>query len=227
MTTYEKFKSSKSFRIVDLLDIKNNETSEPAFTIIERSDNAQSSQNTNNNTRYYSDSNENFENEAYFIDSNNESSSYTEMSTNNSRSSRKSESRSQSRSRSCSRSSNSSGYNLKKNRKSRTAFSDYQLNSLEKSFEKHKYLSVQDRYFIILKRKYQILLMILFLFIFFLNRIELAAKLNLTDTQVKTWYQNRRYISHIIEKYVILIGYSLIISEEQNGNDRALLELNG
>lgn len=72
-----------------------------------------------------------------------------------------------SRSRSRSRSSSGSSCNLKKNRKSRTAFSDYQLNYLEKSFEKHKYLSVQDR-------------------------IELASRLKLTDTQVKTWYQNRR-----------------------------------
>lgn len=56
----------------------------------------------------------------------------------------------------------------KKQRKARTAFSDHQLNSLEKSFERQKYLSVQDR-------------------------MELAAKLNLSDTQVKTWYQNRRY----------------------------------
>lgn len=55
----------------------------------------------------------------------------------------------------------------KKQRKARTAFSDNQLNSLEKSFERQKYLSVQDR-------------------------MELAAKLNLSDTQVKTWYQNRR-----------------------------------
>ncbi|VDI22659.1 BarH-like [Mytilus galloprovincialis] len=55
----------------------------------------------------------------------------------------------------------------KKPRKARTAFTDHQLNSLEKTFEKQKYLSVQDR-------------------------MELAAKLNLTDTQVKTWYQNRR-----------------------------------
>lgn len=38
---------------------------------------------------------------------------------------------------------------------------------LEKSFERQKYLSVQDR-------------------------MELAARLNLSDTQVKTWYQNRR-----------------------------------
>lgn len=38
---------------------------------------------------------------------------------------------------------------------------------LEKSFERQKYLSVQDR-------------------------MELAARLSLSDTQVKTWYQNRR-----------------------------------
>merc|ERR1719510_1331346 len=55
----------------------------------------------------------------------------------------------------------------KKQRKARTAFSDGQLQTLETSFERQKYLSVQDR-------------------------MELAAKLGLTDTQVKTWYQNRR-----------------------------------
>ncbi|MEQ2161639.1 BarH-like 2 homeobox protein [Goodea atripinnis] len=47
------------------------------------------------------------------------------------------------------------------------AFTDHQLNQLERSFERQKYLSVQDR-------------------------MDLAAALNLTDTQVKTWYQNRR-----------------------------------
>ncbi|XP_066594814.1 barH-like 1 homeobox protein [Prorops nasuta] len=55
----------------------------------------------------------------------------------------------------------------KKQRKARTAFTDLQLQTLEKSFERQKYLSVQDR-------------------------MELATKLQLTDTQVKTWYQNRR-----------------------------------
>ncbi|NWQ95091.1 BARH2 protein, partial [Burhinus bistriatus] len=54
----------------------------------------------------------------------------------------------------------------KKPRKARTAFSDHQLNQLERSFERQKYLSVQDR-------------------------MDLAAALNLTDTQVKTWDQNR------------------------------------
>ena len=103
-------------------------------------------------------------NESDYPDLNNESYNCELNSGNVSRSSR---SRSQSKSRSRSRSSSSSSCNLKKNRKSRTAFSDHQLNSLEKSFEKHKYLSVQDR-------------------------IELAARLSLTDTQVKTWYQNRR-----------------------------------
>ncbi|ELK34421.1 BarH-like 2 homeobox protein [Myotis davidii] len=57
----------------------------------------------------------------------------------------------------------------KKPRKARTAFSDHQLNQLERSFERQKYLSVQDR-------------------------MDLAASLNLTDTQVKTWYQNRRQL---------------------------------
>ena len=59
------------------------------------------------------------------------------------------------------------GHHPKKQRKARTAFTDHQLQTLETSFERQKYLSVQDR-------------------------MELAAKLNLTDTQVKTWYQNRR-----------------------------------
>ncbi|XP_037792832.1 barH-like 1 homeobox protein, partial [Penaeus monodon] len=62
---------------------------------------------------------------------------------------------------------NDAGPAVKKQRKARTAFTDHQLQTLEKSFERQKYLSVQDR-------------------------MELAAKLNLTDTQVKTWYQNRR-----------------------------------
>lgn len=61
----------------------------------------------------------------------------------------------------------SSQVRLKKPRKARTAFTDHQLAQLERSFERQKYLSVQDR-------------------------MELAASLNLTDTQVKTWYQNRR-----------------------------------
>jgi BarH-like protein len=69
---------------------------------------------------------------------------------------------------------NSSLKTNKKPRKARTAFTDQQLNCLEKSFERQKYLSVQDR-------------------------MELAARLNLSDTQVKTWYQNRRLIIQIFQ----------------------------
>ena len=66
----------------------------------------------------------------------------------------------------------------KKTRKARTAFTDHQLNTLEQSFERQKYLSVQDR-------------------------MELASKLNLSDTQVKTWYQNRRSVDNFISVKVV------------------------
>jgi hypothetical protein len=58
-------------------------------------------------------------------------------------------------------------YSNKKARKARTAFTDHQLSELEKAFQLQKYLTVKDR-------------------------LNLAASLNLSDTQVKTWYQNRR-----------------------------------
>ncbi|XP_018653595.1 putative brian-specific homeobox protein [Schistosoma mansoni] len=52
-------------------------------------------------------------------------------------------------------------------RKARTVFSDQQLNGLEHRFETQHYLSTPER-------------------------IELANRLNLSETQVKTWFQNRR-----------------------------------
>uniref|UniRef100_A0A914CMD5 Homeobox domain-containing protein n=1 Tax=Acrobeloides nanus TaxID=290746 RepID=A0A914CMD5_9BILA len=55
----------------------------------------------------------------------------------------------------------------KKARKARTIFTDKQLQELETTFDRQKYLSVQDR-------------------------VDLAQRMGLTDTQVKTWYQNRR-----------------------------------
>lgn len=64
-------------------------------------------------------------------------------------------------------SSSSSRLVHKKQRKARTAFTDHQLHSMEKCFSRQKYLSVQDR-------------------------MELANKLGISDTQVKTWFQNRR-----------------------------------
>ena len=55
----------------------------------------------------------------------------------------------------------------RRTRKARTAFSDSQLQLLEATFEQHKYLSVEERG-------------------------GLAKRLGLSDTQVKTWFQNRR-----------------------------------
>lgn len=52
--------------------------------------------------------------------------------------------------------------NSHKRRKARTVFSDQQLNGLERRFEAQRYLSTPERY-------------------------DLAADLNLTETQVKTW----------------------------------------
>jgi BarH-like homeobox protein len=52
-------------------------------------------------------------------------------------------------------------------RRNRTVFTEYHLTSLEKNFDRQKYLSTKDR-------------------------AQLASRLGLSQIQVKTWYQNRR-----------------------------------
>jgi hypothetical protein len=56
---------------------------------------------------------------------------------------------------------------MKRKRKLRTVFTEKQLEGLETKFAEKKYLSVPDR-------------------------MELAGRLELSETQVKTWFQNRR-----------------------------------
>lgn len=63
----------------------------------------------------------------------------------------------------------SSGKQGRKPRRRRTAFTHAQLAYLERKFRCQKYLSVADR-------------------------SDVADALNLSETQVKTWYQNRRYV---------------------------------
>lgn len=73
---------------------------------------------------------------------------------------------------------------LKKQKRSRAAFSHAQVNQLEQRFLKQRYLSS-------------------------LERCELAKTLKLSETQVKIWFQNRRYktkkkqLQLTIEKNVI------------------------
>lgn len=94
----------------------------------------------------------------------------------------------------------SNGTINKKQRKARTAFTDLQLQTLEKSFERQKYLSVQDR-------------------------MELAAKLSLTDTQVKTWYQNRRWVQDIQADLEIYCRYSISILSMLESIEKILLSI--
>uniref|UniRef100_A0A336KEV5 CSON008910 protein n=1 Tax=Culicoides sonorensis TaxID=179676 RepID=A0A336KEV5_CULSO len=56
----------------------------------------------------------------------------------------------------------------KKQKRSRAAFNHNQVNELEKRFAKQRYLSA-------------------------IERTELAKSLKLTETQIKIWFQNRRY----------------------------------
>lgn len=58
----------------------------------------------------------------------------------------------------------------RKVRRRRTAFTHAQLAYLERKFRSQKYLSVADR-------------------------SDVAEALNLSETQVKTWYQNRRFVN--------------------------------
>ncbi|KIH45022.1 homeobox domain protein, partial [Ancylostoma duodenale] len=65
-------------------------------------------------------------------------------------------------------------------RKPRQAYTARQLEKLEYEFQNDKYLSVQ-------------------------KRIQLSRSLNLTETQIKTWFQNRRYL-----RMFIIYPFSLI-----------------
>lgn len=66
----------------------------------------------------------------------------------------------------------------RKPRRRRTAFTHSQLAYLERKFRCQKYLSVADR-------------------------SDVADSLNLSETQVKTWYQNRRYSNCLL--YIVFI----------------------
>lgn len=73
----------------------------------------------------------------------------------------------------------------RKVRRRRTAFTHAQLAYLERKFRSQKYLSVADR-------------------------SDVAEALNLSETQVKTWYQNRRFVNRwiiIVCLYTVYVIY--------------------
>lgn len=77
-----------------------------------------------------------------------------------------------------------SSKSMKRNRRRRTAFTHSQLAFLERKFRCQKYLSVADR-------------------------SEVANTLNLSETQVKTWYQVNFDLIHLFINYYSQTNYTL------------------
>lgn len=90
----------------------------------------------------------------------------------------------------------------RKPRRRRTAFTHAQLAYLERKFRCQKYLSVADR-------------------------SDVADALSLSETQVKTWYQNRRsfyfyFYGYLVRQFV----ETRLFATERNGSDRTNCDWN-